>query len=29
VMTKEASSRGHIAAHSLQGSSKAPSGHQL
>jgi hypothetical protein len=29
VMTKEASSRGHIIAHSLQGSSKAPSSHQL
>jgi hypothetical protein len=28
-MTKEASSRGHNTAHSLQGSSKAPSGHQL
>jgi hypothetical protein len=28
-MTKEASSRGHITAHSLQGSSKAPSDHQL
>jgi hypothetical protein len=29
VMTKEASSRGHSTAHSLQGSSKAPSGHHL
>jgi hypothetical protein len=29
VMTKEASFRGHNIAHSLQGSSKAPSGHQL
>jgi hypothetical protein len=29
VMTKEASFRGHNTAHSLQGSSKAPSGHQL
>jgi hypothetical protein len=28
-MTKQASSRGHNTAHSLQGSSKAPSGHQL
>jgi hypothetical protein len=29
VMTKEASFRGHNIAHSLQGSSKVPSGHQL
>jgi hypothetical protein len=29
VMTKEASFRGHITAHSLQDSSKAPSGHLL
>jgi hypothetical protein len=29
MMTKEASSRGHTTAHSLQGSNKAPSGHQL
>jgi hypothetical protein len=29
VMTKEASFRGHNIAHSLQDSSKAPSGHQL
>jgi hypothetical protein len=29
MMTKEASSRGRSIAHSLQGSSKAPSGHQL
>jgi hypothetical protein len=29
VMTEEASSRGHIIAHSLQGSSRALSGHQL
>jgi hypothetical protein len=29
MMTKEASSRGHSTTHSLQGSSKAPSGHQL
>jgi hypothetical protein len=29
TMTKEASFRGHIIAHSLQDSSKAPSGHQL
>jgi hypothetical protein len=28
-MTKEASSKGYSTAHSLQGSSKAPSGHQL
>jgi hypothetical protein len=28
-MTKEASFRGHNTAHSLQDSSKAPSGHQL
>jgi hypothetical protein len=28
-MTKEASSRGRSIAHSLQGSNKAPSGHQL
>jgi hypothetical protein len=27
--TEEASSRGHSTAHSLQGSNKAPSGHQL
>jgi hypothetical protein len=29
MMTKEASSRGHNTPHSLQDSSKAPSGHQL
>jgi hypothetical protein len=29
MMTKEASFRGHSTAHSLQDSSKAPSGHQL
>jgi hypothetical protein len=29
VMTKEANFRGHNTAHSLQGRSKAPSGHQL
>jgi hypothetical protein len=29
MMTKEASFRGHIIAHSLQDSSKAPSGHQF
>jgi hypothetical protein len=29
MMTKEASFRGHITPHSLQDSSKGPSGHQL
>jgi hypothetical protein len=29
MMTKEASFRGHSIAHNLQGSSRAPSGHQL
>jgi hypothetical protein len=29
TMTKEASFRGHITTHSLQDSSKAPSGHQV